>query len=140
MHSRTKITVRYAETDKMGIAHHSVYPVWYEVGRTDYIKMFGMTYTQVEEAGVLMPLTNLNCSFILPARYEDNLIIRTKVMTLSAARISFSYSVKKINDDQTETELGYGVTEHGFIDKNTFRPCNLKKRLPQLYEQIKATL
>ena len=102
--------------------------------------MFGMTYTQVEEAGVLMPLTNLNCSFILPARYEDNLIIRTKVMTLSAARISFSYSVKKINDDQTETELGYGVTEHGFIDKNTFRPCNLKKRLPQLYEQIKATL
>ena len=43
MHSRTKITVRYAETDKMGIAHHSVYPVWYEVGRTDYIKMFGMT-------------------------------------------------------------------------------------------------
>lgn len=140
MHSRTKITVRYAETDKMGIAHHSVYPVWYEVGRTDYIKMFGMTYTQVEEAGVLMPLTNLNCSFVLPARYEDNLIIRTKVMTLSAARISFSYSVKKINDDQTETELGYGVTEHGFIDKNTFRPCNLKKRLPQLYEQIKATL
>lgn len=140
MHSRTKITVRYAETDKMGIAHHSVYPVWYEVGRTDYIKMFGMTYTQVEEAGVLMPLTNLNCSFILPARYEDNLIIRTKVMTLSAARISFSYSVKKINDDQTETELGYGVTEHGFIDKNTFRPCNIKKRLPQLYEQIKATL
>lgn len=140
MHSRTKITVRYAETDKMGIVHHSVYPVWYEVGRTDYIKMFGMTYTQVEEAGVLMPLTNLNCSFVLPARYEDNLIIRTKVMTLSAARISFSYSVKKINDDQTETELGYGVTEHGFIDKNTFRPCNLKKRLPQLYEQIKATL
>lgn len=140
MHSRTKITVRYAETDKMGIAHHSVYPVWYEVGRTDYIKMFGMTYTQVEEAGVLMPLTNLNCSFVLPARYEDNLIIRTKVMTLSAARISFSYSVKKINDDQTETELGYGVTEHGFIDKNTFRPCNIKKRLPQLYEQIKATL
>lgn len=140
MHSRTKITVRYAETDKMGIAHHSVYPVWYEVGRTDYIKMFGMTYTQVEEAGVLMPLTNLNCTFIQPARYEDNLIIRTKVMTLSAARISFSYTVKRINEDQTETELGYGVTDHGFIDKNTFRPCNIKKRLPKLYEQIKATL
>lgn len=140
MHSRTKLTVRYAETDQMGIAHHSVYPVWYEVGRSDYIKLFGMTYTQMEEAGVLMPLTDLTCHFSLPARYEDNLIIRTKVMTLSAARISFSYTVKKINADATETELGYGVTEHGFIDKTTFHPCNIRKRLPKLYEQIKATL
>lgn len=140
MHSRTKLTVRYAETDQMGIAHHSVYPVWYEVGRSDYIKLFGMSYTQMEAAGVLMPLTDLTCHFSLPARYEDNLIIRTKVMTLSAARISFSYTVKKINADGSETELGYGVTEHGFIDKNTFHPCNIRKRLPKLYEQISATL
>ncbi len=140
MHSRTKLTVRYAETDKMGIAHHSCYPIWFEVGRTDYIKMYGITYTEIEEKGVLMPLTDLNCKFIRSAKYEDNLIIRTKVMTLSAARISFSYTVKRINEDQTETELAYGVTEHGFIDKNTFRPINLKKRLPKLYEEIKATL
>lgn len=140
MHSRTKLTVRYAETDRMGIAHHSCYPVWFEAGRTDYIKMYGITYTEIEQKGVLMPLTDLSCKFIRPARYEDNLIIRTKVMTLSAARISFSYTVKKINDDQTETELAYGVTEHGFIDKETFRPLNLKKRLPKLFEEIKATL
>lgn len=140
MHSRTRLSVRYAETDKMGIAHHSVYPIWYEVGRTDYMKMFETSCTQIEDAGVFMPLTNLNCHFDLPAKFEDNLIIRTKVMTLSAARISFSYTVKRINEDQTETELGYGVTEHGFIDSKTLRPCNAKKRLPKLYEQIKATL
>ena len=140
MHSRTKLTVRYAETDQMGIAHHSVYPIWFEVGRTDYVKMFDMTYTQMEEAGVMMPLTDLTCHFTFPAKYEDNLIIRTKVLTLSAARISFTYTVKKINDDQSETELAYGVTEHGFIDKATFKPINVKKRLPKLFEQIKATL
>ncbi len=140
MHSRTIVTVRYAETDRMGVAHHSCYPIWFEAGRTDYIKMYGISYTEIEERGIIMPLTDLNCKFIRPAKYEDNLIIRTKVMTLSAARISFSYTVKRINEDKTETELAYGVTEHGFIDKDTFRPINLKKRLPKLYEEIKATL
>ena len=138
MHSRTKLTVRYAETDKMGIVHHSVYPVWYEIGRSDYVKMFGMTYSQIEQAGVMMPLTNLNCHFTFPAKYEDNIIVRTKVIMLSAARITFTYTVKRINEDNTETELGYGVTEHGFIDKDTFKPCNVKKRLPELYAKIKA--
>ncbi|MCH5299728.1 MAG: acyl-CoA thioesterase [Ruminococcus sp.] len=140
MHSRTKLTVRYAETDKMGVAHHSCYPIWFEAGRTDYIKMYGISYTEIEEKGIIMPLTDLSCKFIRSAKYEDNLIIRTKVMTLSAARISFNYTVKRINEDQTETELAYGVTEHGFIDKDTFRPINLRKRLPKLYEEIKATL
>ena len=51
MHSRSYITVRYAETDKMGIAHHSNYPVWFEVGRTDFIKMFGSKYSDMEKAG-----------------------------------------------------------------------------------------
>lgn len=140
MHSRTKLTVRYAETDRMGVAHHSCYPIWFEAGRTDYIKMYGISYTEIEEKGIIMPLTDLSCKFIRSAKYEDNLIIRTKVMTLSAARISFNYTVKRINEDQTETELAYGVTEHGFIDKDTFRPINLRKRLPKLYEEIKATL
>ncbi len=140
MHSRTKITVRYAETDKMGIAHHSNYPIWYEVGRSDYIKMFGTSYSEMEEAGVMTPLINLTCHFGLPALYEDELIIRTKVISITAARIIFSYTVKRIEDDRTETELGYGTTEHGFVDTKTFRPCNIKKRMPELFEKISAVI
>lgn len=136
MHSRSRITVRYAETDRMGIAHHSNYPVWYEVGRTDYIKMFCTSYTEMEKAGVMTPLRNLNCHFKLPAKYEDELIIRTWCTAMSAARIEFSYTIKKIEADGSETELGYGSTEHGFVDSKTFRPCNVKKRLPDLYEKI----
>ena len=98
MHSKTYITVRYAETDRMGIAHHSNYPVWYEVGRTDYIKLYGISVSEMEKAGVMMPLTNLTCHYKNPALYEDKIIIRT------------------------------------------FKPCNLRKRMPELYEKIKATL
>lgn len=140
MHSRTKLTVRYAETDQMGIAHHSNYPIWYEVGRSDYIKMFGTSYSEMEKSGVMTPLLNLNCNFKLPAFYEDELIIRTKIITLTAARIVFSYSVKRIEKDGTETELGYGTTEHAVVDAKTFRPCNMKKKLPELYERISKVL
>ncbi|MCQ2514559.1 MAG: acyl-CoA thioesterase [Ruminococcus sp.] len=140
MHSRTKLTVRYAETDQMGIAHHSNYPIWYEVGRSDYIKMFGTSYSEMEKSGVMTPLMNLNCNFKLPAFYEDELIIRTKIITLTAARIVFSYSVKRIEKDGTETELGYGTTEHAVVDAKTFRPCNMKKKLPELYERISKVL
>lgn len=140
MHSRTKITVRYAETDQMGIAHHSNYPIWFEAGRSDYIKMFGISYSDMEKSGVMLPLLNLTSHFSLPAFYEDELIIRTKVIMISAARINFTYSVKRIEKDLTETELAYGTTEHGFVDSKTFKPCNIRKRLPKLYEKISATL
>ena len=140
MHSRSYITVRYAETDRMGIAHHSNYPVWYEVGRTDFIKLFGTSYSQMEEAGVMTPLINLNCHFGQPARYEDKLIVRTWCIHMSAARIEFAYSVKKVLDDGTEVELGYGSTEHAVVDAETFRPCSIKKRLPALYEKMNGNI
>lgn len=140
MHSKSYITVRYAETDRMGIVHHSNYPVWYEVGRTDYIQMYGIRYREMEEAGVLMPVINLSSHFGAPAYYEDKILVRTWIISLRAAHVQFTYTVRKINDDGTETELGYGTTEHGFVDSKTFRPCSLKKRMPELYNKIKATL
>ncbi len=140
MHSRSKIVVRYAETDQMGIAHHSCYPIWYEVGRSDFVKLFGTSYSDMEKSGIMMPLRNLSCHYKLPAMYEDELIVRTWCTAMSAARIEFSYTVKKINSDGTETELGYGSTEHGFVDSTTFRPCNAKKRIPDLYEKINENI
>lgn len=66
MHARTKVTVRYAETDKMGIVHHSNYPIWYEIARNDYIKMFGISYTDMENAGVMTPPFEPKLSFRNP--------------------------------------------------------------------------
>lgn len=136
MHSRTKVTVRYAETDQMGIVHHSCYPVWYEIGRSDYIKMFNTSYVDMEKSGVMTPLRNLNCHFKIPAFYDDNLIVRTWCTAITASRIEFSYTVKRIEQDGGETELCYGSTEHAFVDSKTFRPCSIRKRLPELYDKI----
>ena len=140
MHSKSYITVRYAETDQMGIAHHSVYPVWYEIGRTDFVKMFDMTYSEMEKSGILLPVLNLNCHFGKPAYYEDRLIVRTWCIHMSAARMEFSYSLKRILNDDSEEELGYGATEHAVVDAKTFRPCNIKKRLPELYEKLNGNI
>ena len=140
MHSKTYLTVRYAETDRMGIVHHSNYPVWYEMGRTDFIKLFGFQYSKMEEAGVMMPLLDLSCHFNYPAKYEDKVLVRTWAIELKHAHMSFSYKVSKINEDGTETELGYGTTEHGFVDSKTFKPCSIKKRMPQLYNSLKEVL
>lgn len=136
MYSETKITVRYAETDQMGIAHHANYPIWYEAGRTDFIKQFGVSYTEMEQSGIMTPLLNLHCHYGLPAFYEDELVIRTKLIRLTPARIVFAYTVCRLERDGTETHLGTGETEHAIIDKQTFRPCNFKKRMPQLYEKF----
>ena len=61
MTSVTAITVRYNETDRMGITHHAVYPVWYEQARTDFIKKLGISSSQVEQLGVMLPLVDLSC-------------------------------------------------------------------------------
>ena len=88
----------------------------------------------------MTPVLNLNCHFGRPAQYEDRLIVRTWCIHLSAARIEFAYSVKKILDDGTEIELGYGSTEHGVVDAKTFKPCNMKKRMPELFEKMNESI
>lgn len=140
MYSETKITVRYAETDRMGIVHHSNYAVWYEAGRTDFIKKFGISYTELEESGIMTPLLNLNCHFGIPAYYEDELVVRTELSRVTPARIVFAYTVVRLEKDGTQTELGNGETEHGIVDKQTFRPCNLKKRMPELYKKFEEAI
>ncbi len=71
----TEVTVRYAETDCMGVVHHAVYPVWFEIARTDYIKAAGMSYAEMEKRGVMLPVTGISCRYRLPARYDDTLLI-----------------------------------------------------------------
>lgn len=131
--SKTELTVRYAETDQMGIVHHSVYPIWYEAGRTDYIKMFGISYTEMEAAGVMMPLINLTCHYGIPAKYEDVVVVETRATKLSAAKMVMYYEVKRKSDGVL---LGSGTTEHGFVDSKTFKPINVKKKLPELFAMI----
>ena len=132
MISETKIIVRYAETDRMGIVHHSVYPIWYEVARTEAIKKIGISYSEMEKLGIMTPLSELNCKYILPAEYEDVLLIQVEISRLTPARIVFEYKVYKESDNNL---INTGSTMHAFVGKD-LRPLNLKKQFPNIFEKI----
>lgn len=133
MKNETLITARYAETDQMGIIHHSVYPVWFEVGRTNFIKMLGVTYSQLEKNGVMLPLASLSCNYILPIHYEDEVIIETSVSEMKYAKMEFSYRVLM---KDTEQLMAKGKTVHAFVNSQTFRPINIKKANPDMYRKL----
>lgn len=130
--SDTEFTVRYAETDQMGIVHHSNYPVWFEAGRTDFIKKLGISYTQMEQSGILLPLIELRCNYKSYAKYEDRIVVRTRIKELTCTRIIFYYEVFRNNGSSPIT---IGETTHVWTDKN-IKPLNIRKFRPDLYELV----
>ncbi len=133
MASFSEITVRYAETDCMGVVHHAVYPIWFEIARTDYIKSVGMSYSDMEKSGVMLPVTGISCRYHLPAKYDDTLIVKATVSRFTPARIEFYYCVTRKGEEQILCE---GTSSHGFVDAESFRPLNFKKAMPELYERM----
>lgn len=136
MVTKTKLTVRYAETDQMAIVHHSNYPVWYEAGRTDFIKAMGMSYSQIEAEGILFPLLELHCKYIQAAKYEDVVTIETTLTKLSMVKAEFSYKVYRESDGVL---LNTGSTIHGMVTKE-LRPVNMKKAKPEIYAMLEQAL
>ncbi len=134
--SNTSIIVRYAETDQMGIVHHSNYPVWFEAGRTDFIRKIGMPYSKIEENGALLPLLELRCSFKGFARYEDELIVKTYIKEHTGTRLLFHYEVNKAGVDKVITE---GETLHIWTN-NHLKPVNIKKYRPKISELIEKAM
>lgn len=127
------LTVRYAETDRMGIVHHSNYPVWFEVGRTEYIKQNGISYSEVEKQGILLPLLELKCKFINSSTYEDKIIVRTSIKSYTKTRLNFYYEVFK--ESNMDTPITTGETIHVWTNTN-LRPINLQKYNEELYNII----
>ena len=130
--SETRLTVRYAETDMMGIVHHSRYYPWFEAARTDWVKKTGYTYSEMERLGVLLPLTETQCKYHYGLRYEDEVLVTCRVSKLTVARIEFEYEVYRLPD---MTKMSEGKTKHGFINSE-FRPINLKKTYPDMWKAI----
>ncbi|TYQ12981.1 UNVERIFIED_CONTAM: acyl-CoA thioester hydrolase [Acetivibrio alkalicellulosi] len=130
--TETLLVVRYAETDQMGVVHHSNYPIWFELARTEYIKNLGMSYSQIEKRGFLLPLIELNCKYKSAARYEDELIVRTSVKELTFTRLIFHYEASKKIDNSL---VSIGETTHVWTDKN-LKPLNIKKHAPDIYQLL----
>lgn len=130
--SDTKIKVRYVETDQMGIAHHSNYYPWFEVARGDFIGKLGITYKQIEEQGVLFPLVESHCKYLVAAKYDDELLIRTKVKEMNGVKVIFTYEVIRLADHKTIAE---GKTVHAFVTKD-LKLINMKKRHPGIWTKL----
>jgi acyl-CoA thioester hydrolase len=130
--SQLQLTVRYAETDQMGVVHHSNYAVWFEAGRTEYIRSLGMPYSRMEEEGAKLPLLELKCSFKGFARYEDEILIKTYIKEYTGTRLLFHYDVYKAGNDRPITE---GETLHVWTNAE-LKPVNLKKYRPDIYGLI----
>ncbi|MEF2279718.1 thioesterase family protein [Deinococcus sp. YIM 134068] len=119
LESRSEVRVRYAETDAMGVAHHANYPVWFEVGRTDLMRQLGLPYTEVEARGYYLMLSGLSVEYRRAARYDDHLMLTTRVGQVRSRTLTFTYELRR-GDELVAT----GETRHIATDKN-YRPARL---------------
>jgi acyl-CoA thioester hydrolase len=115
------LRVRYAETDKMGVVYYANYFVWFEVGRCELIRAIGKSYRDLELAGIGLPVIEAHCEYKSPARYDDELQVKTWGTLLSPARVEFRYEISQTTDG---TINAVGRTVHAAVDQNG-RPCRL---------------
>src|SRR5688572_12791050 len=106
----TRVRVRYAETDQAGVVYHSNYLIWFEVGRVELCRDYGFNYRDMETgADAFLPVTEASVKYRAPARYDDEIIVRTRVVELRSRAIRFAYEVLRANDGAL---LAEGETRH----------------------------
>jgi acyl-CoA thioester hydrolase len=107
--SQTRVRVRYAETDAMGIAHHSNYVVWFEMGRVDFMTQIGLPYREVEKRGVLLVVSGIQVRYRRGAVFDDELLITTRLGALKSRLVRFEYAIERIEGGLLIAE---GSSEH----------------------------
>jgi acyl-CoA thioester hydrolase len=121
----SRIRVRYAETDMMGVVYYANFFVWFEVGRADLLRASGWSYREMEAGGVGLPVIEAHCTYRRPARYDDDLEVRTRGALVSPVRVQFDYEVVRTGDGLS---LATGRTVHAALDGDG-RPCRLPERV-----------
>jgi acyl-CoA thioester hydrolase len=114
----SKLRVRYAEVDSMRYVYHGNYASYYEVGRTELMRNMGSSYKKLEDEGVMLPVIHLECHFIRPARYDDELSILTRIQRFTRTQITFSYRIYNQNNHL----INEGLTTLVFVDRSTMKP------------------
>ncbi|MGE0884990.1 MAG: acyl-CoA thioesterase [Blastocatellales bacterium] len=130
--SETRVRVRYAETDQAGVVYHSNYLVWFEVGRVELCRDYGFNYRDMEkEADAYLPVIEARVRYRAPAKYDDELVIRSKVIKMQSRSIRFAYEVRRVGD---ETLLAEGETHHIVMGKD-----GRARAFPQVFsEKLRA--
>jgi acyl-CoA thioester hydrolase len=127
--SVTTLRVRYAETDQMGVVYYANYLVWFEVARTDLLRTLGWTYREMEQAGIFLPVIEAHCEYRRPARYDEEIEIRTSGRLCSPIRMEFVYDVVLKSTSESSAS---GRTVHAALGADG-RPCRLPDRIRQVF-------
>ena len=114
----TIIRIRYADTDQMGYVYHGNYPTMYETGRVEALRSLGIAYKDMELGGILMPVIDMHCTYLKPARFDDLLTVKTILKELPAVRIQFHFEVL----NELGELLNTGEVKLVFINKKKHRP------------------
>lgn len=124
--SEARVRVRYAETDQMGVVYHANYLVWFEVGRVEFIRKLGMDYKSMErEDGIGIAVVDVSARYKAPARYDDELVIETRLLAARGPLIRFGYRIVRAADGLLLCE---GETVHVVVGKDMKRSL-----LPEKY-------
>ena len=129
VHIESHVRVRYKETDQMGIAHHSNYIVWFEIGRTDLCRATGFPYTAIEDRGYLLVVTEVTCRYRTPFGYDDEVTIRTSVAEIGSRAIKFAYELRK-----GEAVHATGTSSHMWLDRATRKPVRGDAEVMKAFE------
>jgi acyl-CoA thioester hydrolase len=124
-----RLRARYAETDQMGVVHHAVYPVWFEVARSALSRACGVPYAEWEQQGIFLMVAELSCRYRRPARYDQEIVVWARVAEVASRRVTFEYRVEELDG----TLLVEGVSRHVVVDRTTGRPTVIPA-------ELKATL
>lgn len=128
--SESRVRVRYAETDQMGIAHHANYLVWFEIGRTDLCRETGIPYDEIERRGFILVVADISCRYRAPFRYDEEVVIRTSVGEAQSRSIRFVYELFGPGGDLRAT----GFSAHVWVDVETRRPVRADPEIMRAFE------
>jgi acyl-CoA thioester hydrolase len=126
-HHDHTLRVRYAETDQMGWVYHSHYLTWFEVGRTEFIRSRGLPYREIEGRGYLLPLVEAGLRLRLASRYDDVLVVRTRIDSIESRRVVFAYEIRR-----DEEPLASGNSSHVCTDVSTGKAVVIPRWIREL--------
>jgi len=126
----TKLRVRYGETDQMGYCYYGNYAQYFEVGRVEALRSVGMSYRDMENDGIMLPVSEFSVKYLSPALYDDELTITTRISSVNGARIEFEYEIS----NQSDKKISIAKTTLVFVSKETMRPVQAPENFLKLLQ------
>ncbi len=130
------IRPRYEETDQMGVIYHGNYITYFEQARSGFFRALGYSYSQLEAAGFWLPIIEVGCKYFAPAKYDEEIYVKTTISEFKGVRLSFKYDVYSVKDDEL---LVSGFTKHATTNKE-LKPISLKKKMADFHQLVTMSM